>query len=125
MKQGIVVISLGLSALLGTACHKEESEEVLIRVKNNSIYQLDSVYVTSPGGSHLYGSLRAGQSSEYSAFSEAYSYAYVRVMANGQQLVWQPIDYVGETPLKAGKYTYELNVTDLANRRISLTLAKP
>ncbi|MBB4600413.1 MULTISPECIES: hypothetical protein [Hymenobacter] len=117
---------MGLSGLLSVSCQKEEeSKEVFLRVKNTSSYQFDSVYVATPGGTHHYGSLRAGQNSAYSAFTEAYSYAYVRVVVNGQRLVWQPIDYVDPTPLQSGNYTYEVNVTDLATSQLSISLAKP
>lgn len=126
MKQCILLLSLGLSGLLSVSCqHDDESSQVLIRVKNSSSYHFDSVYVAAPGGTHHYGALSAGQSSDYTTFTTAYASAYVRVVVNGQRLVWQPIDYVGSTPLQSGNYTYEVTVADLATNRLSISLAKP
>jgi hypothetical protein len=119
---------LFLLLLMGvTACKKDADaapDGVLIRVRNASPYAFESVYVNTSGGENTYGQVAAGQSSDYKLFANAYSYAYIKVSANGQEVVWQPIDYVGEKPLEPGRYTYVLGIDDLANRRISLQLEK-
>jgi heat shock protein HslJ len=52
---------------------------------------------------------------------EAYSYAYVKVTAGGDEFVLQPIDYVGESLLAPGEYTY---VLDVAEQQLLLTLVE-
>jgi hypothetical protein len=47
-------------------------------------------------------------------------------MVNGEALVLQPIDYVGERLLEPGQYTYALDVTTVAgSKRLTLDLEKP
>lgn len=117
-----------LCLLLGcAACQKDDAaspEGVAIRVRNVSPYTFESVYVNTSGGENTYGRLPTGQTTGYKSFARAYRYAYVRVLINGQQVTWQPIDYVGETQLADGNYTYVLSIPDLANRRMSLRLEK-
>jgi hypothetical protein len=119
---------LCLCLLLGcAACQKDGDATpggVAIRVRNASPYVFESVLVNTSGGEHTYGALATGQSTSYESFASAYRYAYVKVMIDGQQVVWQPIDYVGEKKLEEGKYTYVLSIEDLANRRISFQLEK-
>ena len=99
---------------------------MVIQVQNASTYQFETVYVNTSGGENNYGTLRAGASSSYlGGYIKAYSYAYIKVVINGEELVLQPIDYVGETPLEAGNYTYVVNVVDFAQRRLSLKLERP
>ena len=103
-----------------------EPQGITIRIRNASPYAFESVYVNTSGGENTYGPLAAGKSSQYlGGYTQAYRYAYVKVVINGQELVLQPIDYVGETPLSQGSYTYAIGVTDLARKQLSLQLEKP
>ncbi|RSK24355.1 hypothetical protein [Hymenobacter metallilatus] len=122
MKQVVLLLCLCCIGLLHLSCKKETADEVRIRVKNTSAYRFDAAYVNTNGGENDYGSLNAGQVSEYATYRTAYSYAYIKVTINGQELRWQPIDYVGETPLQPGNYTYVVDVVDLASGRLSLRL---
>ncbi|MBC6696589.1 hypothetical protein [Hymenobacter sp. BT190] len=119
---------LFLCLMLGcVACKKDDDaspDGVAIRVRNASPYAFESVLVNTSDGENSYGALAIGQSTQYKPFASAYSYAYVKVMINGQAVVWQPIDYVGEKKLEDGKYTYVLGIEDLANQRISFRLEK-
>ncbi|UYZ63364.1 hypothetical protein [Hymenobacter weizhouensis] len=124
MKHRLLLLCLSLLGLLHTACKKEGSDEVRIQVKNASGYRFERVYVDTSGGEKEYGSLAPSQKSDYATYTVAFNYAYIKVVVNGQELTWQPIDYVGETPLKPGKYTYVVGVQDLAAKRLSLTLDK-
>ncbi|WBA40146.1 hypothetical protein [Hymenobacter canadensis] len=124
MKNLLLILGLLLSC---AACKKEDDATpggVSIRVRNTSPFAFESVLVNTSDGENSYGQLAAGQSTDYKSFASAYRYAYVRVLVNGQEVVWQPIDYVGEQKLADGKYTYVLGIEDLANRRISLVLEK-
>lgn len=110
--------------LLLNGCSKKETiDAVLIRVKNASTLTFTNVYVNTSGGENNYGDLAAGQISEYKEFTYAYPYAYVRFEIDGQTRQLQPIDYVGESLLDNGKYTYELTV-DPVNGNVGLVLTE-
>jgi hypothetical protein len=81
-----------------------------IRVENASQSDFSSVRVVFPSEDVSYGALPAGATSEYESVAEAYRYAYVEVMIGERRVVLQPIDYVGETLLGPGRYTYALDV---------------
>ena len=44
----------------------------------------------------------------YQTFDLAYRYAFVELEIDGKTYTLQPIDYVGETPLENGNYTYSI-----------------
>jgi hypothetical protein len=124
MRKWLLITSLGLSC---AACSKKEDAEpdgVRIRVRNASPYVFESVDVDTSDGKNTYSQLAPGQSSDYKLFASAYRVAYARVIINGQTVVWQPVDYVGEKKLENGRYTYVLGIEDLANRRTSFQLEK-
>jgi hypothetical protein len=81
-----------------------------IRVANRSTQDFDRVLVNFYDQEVDYGALRAGATSEYRSTRVAYSYARVEVRIDTTRLVIQPIDFVGETPLGGGNYTYVLTV---------------
>jgi hypothetical protein len=111
------------------SCTKDEvtPQGVSIRVSNASQYPFESIFVNTSGGENSYGSLGAGQSSAYKSFARAYRYAYLKIVVQGQELVWQPFDYVGETTLEPGRYTYVVDVVEAANsssKQLTLRLEK-
>lgn len=125
MRNRLILLCLSLASFLGASCQKDsETDDVLIRVRNSSQYRMEQIYVNTSGGANEYGTLRVSEDSEYKVFSKAYSYAYVRMVVNGKEVSVQPTDYVGETPLEPGKYTYVLDVTDVNAGRLSLTLVR-
>ena len=85
--------------------------DVEIRIQNASSFPFQRVDVGFPEDEVSYGSIHANSASEYRGVSKAYRYAYIEVEIAGEELVIQPIDYVGESLLDSGRYTYVLNVT--------------
>jgi hypothetical protein len=85
--------------------------DVEIRIANLSSFAFERVDVVFPEDEVSYGAIPAHGTSSYRGVSEAYRYAYIEVQISGEELVLQPIDYVGENTLRPGKYTYLLNVT--------------
>ena len=85
--------------------------DVEIRIQNASAFPFERVDVVFPEDEVSYGSIRANSASAYRDVSKAYRYAYIEVEIGGEELVVQPIDYVGESLLRSGRYTYVLNVT--------------
>lgn len=81
-----------------------------IRVANRSDRDFDRVVVTFDPGRVDYGAVAKGATSEYRRIQQAYRYALVEVTASGQTFRFHPIDFVGETPLEPGRYTYALSI---------------
>lgn len=107
-----------------TGCSKDQNgSEVQIRIKNISAHDFTDITVNTSSGINSYGSLSANQVSAYKTFSFAYRYAFVQLKINGTIFTLQPIDYVGESKLSEGKYTYEIDAHVTENRLI-LSLVK-
>ena len=85
--------------------------DVEVRVANLSSFAFERVDVAFPDNEVSYGAIASHGTSSYRAVDKAYRYAYIEVQIAGEELVIQPIDYVGERLLSPGKYTYQLNVT--------------
>lgn len=85
------------------------SNAVQVRIRNDSAVTFDRVDLWLDRVSGL----APGASSDYlTPPGPAYRYAKVVVTISGREIVLQPVDFVGETPLEPGRYTYALSVTD-------------
>lgn len=85
--------------------------DVEIRIANNSSFAFERVDVVFPEGEVRYGAVPPHGETRYRRVETAYPFAYIVVLIGDEELITQPIDYVGETPLEPGRYTYALNVT--------------
>jgi len=101
-------------------------KNTLIRVKNVSQFEFKDVLVNTSGGEQNFGNIDINRDSDYKSFDFAYHYAFIELKIDGNTFTLQPIDYVGETKLDNGKYTYEVNATDNGSQysRLTLTLIK-
>ena len=79
---------------------------VCFRVENASDLSFERFDVEFVGQLESFGPLAAGQLSEYRRVKAAFSYAYTDARAGELRFLLQPIDYLGERPLKPGLYTY-------------------
>jgi len=82
--------------------------DILIRVENNSTVDFEDLVV----GSTNYSDVNSGEYSQYRPFEIAYRYNYIELKSEGETFILQPIDFVGETPLTPGQYTYQLNILE-------------
>ena len=99
-----------LLVVLFLSCSDSVPEgDLLIRVKNTSIYNYQNVQISTSGELMDYGDLSPDEISEYRAHEMAYGYCYVELLIDNDTFYIQPIDFVGETPLSDGKYTYEIS----------------
>jgi hypothetical protein len=125
MKNSLII--LALFTLLFSCTEAEiDPSAVNIRLANTSNFDYKNIVINTTTGNVRFGDLNSGKSSEYKAFEMAYRYAYVELEINGNILKLQPFDYVGETPLENGKYTYEI-YTDSPDQEygsLSITLIK-
>ncbi len=122
MKKAALFICI-VACLLSCANNKD-SGVVNIRLSNVSAFDFESIIVDTSTGNTSFGDLSAGTINEYKEFDLAYRYAFVQVMIDGEAYTLQPIDYVGETPLSGGNYTYQINVDSSESQytRLILTL---
>lgn len=99
--------------LLFTGCSLVGADDATrLRIENVSGVDFASVFISFPDAEAEYGALATGQRSRYKRVDGAYRYGYIEVKAAGDTYVLQPIDFVGETPLDAGRYTYQLDVVE-------------
>ena len=117
-----------LIVLITLSCDESQQDASLlgpanIRVQNISLFDFDEVEVAAPGGVANYGSVAVQETSDYQSFTEAYRYAAIRVTIDDKDFVLQPIDYVGESPLGAGNFTYIIDVPDYEGSGITPILA--
>ncbi len=105
----IVLLSFGLLALSCTD-RDDEVNAVFIRIKNASNFTYDEVQVGEQDSLHT--NIAAGDYSDYLPYEIAYRYAFISIKAADMTYTLQPIDFVGETELPLGFYTYELGVVE-------------
>ena len=102
-------VLLALLAAAAAACAPvEDPGATFVRLHNASPHALDNVRVNFGEGTVAYGNLAPGQVSDYRLATGAYRYARLEARIGGAPYVLQPIDYVGETRLAPGRYTYRL-----------------
>ena len=127
MKAKMLLIATAILISM-SSCKKDSSvsNELQIRIKNTSQYDYANVLVNTSGGINNYGNILSTKSSDYKTFSFAYNYAFVQLEIAGVTYTLQPIDYVGETKLSSGKYTYEINANATGTQydKLTLTLVK-
>ena len=101
--------------------------DLQIRVANHSNVPIEQVRIRFPSQTEEYGTIPPKGVTEYRVVKKAYRYAQVVAKIGGEEVVIQPFDYVGEKPLKNGKYTYVLTINKKAITkfdRIKLRLRK-
>jgi hypothetical protein len=60
-----------------------------------------------------FGPIQSGERSAYRAVKKSYRYAYT-IAASGQRIyILQPIDFVGESLLPPGSYTFRFTAVEL------------
>ncbi len=117
------LLILVFTLVLITSCSDaNQPEGIMIRVENSSNIDFKDILISSGSGSVEFGNISAGQRSDYKEFESAYRYGYISVIADGKELVIQPIDYVGETLLSRGYFTYKLNADTSDPQNPFLTL---
>ncbi|GGW22881.1 hypothetical protein [Arenibacter certesii] len=101
-----------LTIVLNMGCTDRDDnlEGVHIRVKNESSVHFDVVEVGS--SSKVHKNIAAGSFSKYLEYETAYNYSYINIIVGSENYTLQPIDYVGESPLKDGFYTYGLTISE-------------
>ena len=81
---------------------------VMIRIANRSDVEIQNVVVNFPSQTETYGNIPSGKTTKYHNVKKAYRYARIAAVVDGKEALIQPQDYVGESLLSNGKYTYSL-----------------
>ena len=105
------VFFLALATLtFGCTDRDDEIIAVNIRIQNVSSLIFDEVQVGDQAEAYM--EINPDSFSEYQEYETAYQYAYIQITSGEEVYVLQPIDFVGETPLPLGLYTYVLNIDE-------------
>lgn len=88
----------------------EKADGIYLRIANASPVEFNSVYVSFPGEETTFERISSGNRSDYQKLDKAYHYGYIKVESEDKTYTLQPVDFVGEEPLRNGKYTYQLNI---------------
>lgn len=107
-----IIFCLFTALLLSVSCTDRDDElnGINIRIKNNNSFIYDRVAVS--GTEEVYENVAAGEFSDYLVYEDAYQFASITITAGEQSYNLQIIDFVGETPLGLGFYTYELTAEE-------------
>lgn len=110
-RAGVPCLALVLAVAGGCPAPTEDDGATRVRVVNASPRELRAVTVVFPRDERLAAAvLASGAATPYRRVRDAYRYAYVEAVVDGERLVLQPIDYVGERPLGPGCFTYDLTL---------------
>lgn len=107
---------LCLSLLLILHCFSGSTDPE-IRVANRSNVPIEQIRIQFPSQTEDYGTIPPKGVTEYRAVKIAYRYARIEAKIRGEEVLIQPIDYVGEKQLKEGKYTYVLSINEKATSK--------
>ena len=104
-------MAIGLAAVVLAGCDNPfSSDPTKIRLRNASSFELTAV-TFQPGNPKLqFDRISAGETTPYATVSGAYSYGYLDVLVGGAHRVIQPTDYVGESTIGEGRFTYVITV---------------
>jgi hypothetical protein len=91
------------------SCSSDDNDigtnQVNIRLSNISEVRFENATYNNVN----FGDIEPGETTEYKAFENQYSYGKVDMTINGEQFGWVPTDFVGEKLLENGNYTFEYN----------------
>ena len=121
----IRIASLSVVALTAVAAcdNPFTSDDTRIRLRNASAFELTAV-TFAPGSPRLeFARIAAGETTAYVTVDNAYSYGYLDLLVGGEHRRLQPIDYMGESYIGDGQFTYVITV-DAASRNPIVTLVE-
>jgi hypothetical protein len=120
MKKLLFILIIVLTVL---ACKKTKySPEgpTDIRVKNVSDLPLVMVIVDTSDGIDTLGDISSGGYSEYFRFNKAYPKAEITAKVNGELFTTGSVNYNGMTYIGQAKVTYEVYISDINNKKLTI-----
>lgn len=116
MKKFYIIV---FTLLLFNCSKDNETNQVRLRVSNTSAYDYKNIIVRS----NSFNNLNAGGTSDYQIFEYAYRYDFIELQIDGKTYTIQPIDFVGESKLKNGDYTYAIDASNSDEQYGKLSLS--
>lgn len=119
------IAALSVAAVAAAACSDPFStdEGTHIRLRNSSSFDLTAV-TFKPGLAEIkFAHIEPGATTNYIPVANAYRYGYLDVLVDGARRVIQPIDYVGESFVGEGRFTYVITV-DPSTLNPAMTMVK-
>lgn len=110
------MLCLGLILILLSFSGNADLE---IRVANHANGPIEEVRIAFPSQTEEYGTILPNGVTQYRVVKKAYRYAQLTAKIGGEEVAIQPFDYVGEKPLKSGKYTYVLMINKKATTKFN------
>ncbi len=110
---------LVLTILLFNCISDNETNQVRLRVSNTSDYDYKNIIVRNSS----FNNLNSGETSAYQIFDYAYSYDFIELQIDGKTYTIQPIDFVGESKLKSGDYSYAIDASNSGEQYGKLRLS--
>ncbi|MEN8788996.1 MAG: hypothetical protein ABF293_09020 [Flavobacteriaceae bacterium] len=104
------LLTLCLLVTIGCTDRDDDLKSVNIRVHNVSDITFDIVRVG--GEEKIHENVAPDSYTSYLEYEEAYRYASIQIEAGTEFYGLLPFDFVGETPLPIGLYTYELDINE-------------
>lgn len=124
MMNKILILLLSFATLISCSSDvKNNTGEINIRLSNASPFDFKDITVNTSTGNVKFEDVNSGEFTNYKTFDIAYRYAFIELDINGNTYTLQPLDYVGETPLKDGFYTYKINANESQEQYERLTLS--
>ena len=108
--------------LFNISCTDQDDElnGIQIRVKNVSAINYDTIQVG--GDDMVHTNIHPDDYSGYLIYEIAYRYAYINITSAEETYILQPIDFVGETVLPLGFYTYEIGLDAEGNVSLNFVI---
>ena len=102
------------------SCSEDDgTNEVQLRLRNASEFQFEDATFNTVN----FGDIEPGATTEYRVFRNQYAYGSVSITIEGEEYGWIPIDFVGESLLEDGNYTF-IYFFDGTNKVLSDNLTK-
>jgi len=119
----LLIVVLTAAAAAGCNDPFSTDEGTHVRLRNSSTFEFTAVTFT-PGTAELtFPRIAAGDVTAYIPVANAYRYGYLDLLVDGEHRRLQPIDYVGESFIGDGQFTYVITI-DAATRNPSVTLVE-
>jgi hypothetical protein len=118
--------ALALALVVTAGCDNPLSSSddgTRIRLRNASPFELTNVSFWPGPDKVSFARIAPLQATEYTRVSNAYSYGTLDVLVAGDHRRLQVIDFVGESYLDPGKYTYVITI-DVATKNPSVRLVE-
>ena len=118
-------LSVAAIVVATTACGNSFGSDgpTRIRLRNASSFELTSV-TFAPGSERVeFDRIGPNATTEYTTVDHAYSYGYFDALVAGVRRTILPIDFVGESYIGEGKFTYQITI-DESTKNPSVRLMK-